>query len=155
MKKQIIYCVFIIVCLSLSGCAAPNVDSNIYSAEQVQQPMRVYLGTVLSVNNVQIKNQNQPSGVGTVAGGVAGAIIGSAMGHGPDRDVATVFGALLGAGVGTVAEQNGSTIPGLEIEVDLDDGKKVLIVQGKDQLFTVGERVRVVEDADGHMRVRS
>ncbi len=155
MKKQGIYIVLVAICLMVSGCAGPYMGSSVYSNEQLNQPMKVYQGTVLSVTDVQIKNQNQPSGIGTVAGGVAGAIVGSAIGHGPDRDVTTLLGGLVGAGLGTAAEQSGAIIPGLEVEVKLDEGRKVLIVQRKDHIFTVGEKVRVLEDSDGHMSVRS
>jgi len=40
------------------------------------------------------------------------------------------------------------------VEVELDDGRLMVIVQGKDDEYVVGDRVRVVESRDGTLRVR-
>jgi outer membrane lipoprotein SlyB len=43
---------------------------------------------------------------------------------------------------------------GVELEVELDDGRLMLIVQEKDDVYAVGDRIRVVEAQDGTLRVR-
>jgi hypothetical protein len=42
-----------------------------------------------------------PAGAGTVAGAFAGAVIGSQLGHGPDRVAGMAFGSVLGAVIGS------------------------------------------------------
>jgi outer membrane lipoprotein SlyB len=61
---------------------------------------------------------------------------------------------LAGAAAGSAAEKARATRPGLEIEVELDDGRLMVIVQEKDDEFAVGDRVRLLRSPDGTMRIR-
>jgi outer membrane lipoprotein SlyB len=61
---------------------------------------------------------------------------------------------LAGAAAGSAAERSASQKAGLEIEVELDDGRIMVIVQEKDDEYAVGDRVRIVQASDGTMRVR-
>ena len=47
-----------------------------------------------------------------------------------------------------------ATRPALEIEVKLDDGRLMVVVQEKDDEFAVGDRVRLLQSPDGKMRIR-
>ena len=42
----------------------------------------------------------------------------------------------------------------LMVEVELDDGRLMVIVQEKDDEFAVGDRIRLLQSRDGTMRIR-
>jgi outer membrane lipoprotein SlyB len=56
--------------------------------------------------------------------------------------------------LGSAAEKSSNQIPGLEIEVEMDDGRIMAVVQPKDDEFSVGDRVRLLKGQDGSYRVR-
>lgn len=138
--------------LVMIGCQTTSQGSKTYTRQQAQRALTVYSGTVLKVAEVQI--QGEQTGAGAVIGGVAGGIVGSTIGQGRGRRLATTAGALGGAAAGSAAEKARATRPALEIEVELDDGRLMVIVQEKDDEFAVGDRVRLVQSPDGTMRVR-
>jgi outer membrane lipoprotein SlyB len=133
-----------------TGCQTSQ-GSKTYTRGQAQNPMQIYYGTVLRVSDVTI--ESNPSGVGAGAGGVVGGVVGSTIGKGSGRVLATTAGALAGAAAGAAAEKAVGTKPALEIEVELDDGRLMVIVQEKDDVFNVGDRVRLIQSG-GTMRVR-
>ncbi len=133
-----------------AGCQTGQ-GSKTYTRGQAQTPMQIYYGTVLRVSDVTI--ESKPSGVGAGAGGVAGGVVGSTIGKGSGRVLATTAGALAGAAAGAAAEKAMGAKPALEIEVELDDGRLMVIVQEKDDVFNVGDRVRLIQSG-GAMRVR-
>lgn len=137
---------------AMTGCETSSQGSKTYTRGQAQQAMDVYTGTVLNVANVTIEPDE--TGGAAAAGGVAGGVVGSTIGNGSGRTLATLGGALAGAAVGNKAEQSMRTKAALEIEVELDDGRTMVVVQEGDDTFTAGDRVRVVVDARGTTRVR-
>jgi outer membrane lipoprotein SlyB len=156
MKKRRLALMFIIV-LSIitvcTGCTSTSQGSKTYTRTQAQSALTVYYGTVLNVADVQI--QTETSGVvGGIAGAVMGGVLGSTIGGGSGRAVATTAGALGGAAAGSKAEEKLKIKPGVELEVELDDGRLMIIVQEKDDEYAVGDRIRVVEAQDGTLRVR-
>lgn len=136
----------------LMGCQPTSQGSKTYKAGHAQRAQSVYYGTVLNVAEVQI--QHEETGAGAVGGAVVGGIIGSTIGKGRGRKLATTAGALGGAAAGSAAEQARAMRPGLEIELELDDGRILVVVQEKDDEYAVGDRVRLIESPDGTMRVR-
>ena len=144
-------CVAIATVLLTWGCQTSQ-GSRTYSPGQAQQAMRVYYGTVLKVSEVQI--QSQQTGIGAVGGAVVGGIVGSTIGSGRGRKLATTGGTLAGAAAGSAAEGAMATKPALEIEVEMDDGRIMVVVQEKDDEFAVGDRIRLIEARDGTLRVR-
>jgi outer membrane lipoprotein SlyB len=136
--------------LLIAGCQTSQ-GSKTYTRGQAQTPMQVYYGTVLQVSDVTI--ESKPTGIGTGAGGVVGGVVGSTIGSGTGRVLATTAGALAGAAAGAAAEKAAGTRAGLEIEVELDDGRILVVVQEKDDVYNVGDRVRLVQSG-GTMRVR-
>ena len=52
------------------------------------------------------------------------------------------------------AEQQTRTKAALELEVELDNGRIMVVVQEEDDVFVVGDRVRVIVDSRGVTRVR-
>lgn len=151
-KKAFISLLTVLVFAVIAGCQHAGTGSKTYSPGQAQKAMEVYYGTVLNVSEVQIKHAE--SGVGAVAGGVAGGVAGSTIGGGGGKKLATVGGALAGAAVGGAAERAAATRPGVEIELELDDGRILVIAQEKDDEYAVGDRVRLLKSSDGTMRVR-
>ena len=146
------YAVAIFVSTALLGCQPGSQGSKTYKPGQAQQAMSVYYGTVLNVADVQI--QHEESGAGAVGGAVVGGIVGSTIGGGSGSTLATTAGALGGAAAGSAAERSRAMRPGVEIELELDDGRIMVVVQEKDDEYVVGDRVRLIESGDGTMRVR-
>lgn len=139
-----------IVGLLLTGCT--NYSGTTYSGNQVRSVQTVEYGTVVSVQPVQLTEDN-PAMLGTLGGAVIGGIVGNMFGGGKGRTLATIAGATLGAAGGYAGEKAVTKQNGLEIEVQLENGKTLSIVQGADQSFSVGERVRVLRGVDGSARV--
>jgi outer membrane lipoprotein SlyB len=141
-----------IATVTLTGCDTASQGSKTYTRGQAQQQMKVYTGTVLNVAQVTIEPET--TGGGAVAGAATGGIVGSTIGNGRGSTLASVGGALLGTAVGAKAEQKIRTKAGLELEVELDDGRILVIVQEADDVFLVGDRIRVIVDSKGVSRVR-
>ena len=129
--------------LSIAGCAVTPNSSNVYSARQTQGEQTVRMAVVESVRNVTI--DKGASGVGTVAGAALGGIAaGSTIGRGNGALAAGIVGALAGGAVGNQIESNRANRPGLEITVRLDSGELRAITQDADEMFRVGDRVRLL-----------
>lgn len=145
--------IVILACIVLlaSGCASSR-SGQIYSREQARSGHEVEMGTVEAVTEVMIEGTKTP--VGAVAGGIMGGVLGSAVGGGSGKRIATAAGALGGAAAGAAAEEKITQKKGLEIQIKLDSGKTVAIVQEADEVFNAGDRVRVLTGPDGTKRVR-
>ncbi|MBC7375997.1 MAG: glycine zipper 2TM domain-containing protein [Burkholderiaceae bacterium] len=72
-------------------------------------------GEVNGIGNSQI-------GVGTVAGGVLGAVLGNQIGHGNGRTAATVLGAAGGAYAGNAVEKNMKKVTVYQMHIRMNDG---------------------------------
>lgn len=138
--------------LSLSACMTESRSGSVYSRDQARVSHSVYYGTILRVADVTIEGSN--TGMGTLAGGAAGGVLGSTIGSGSGRAIATVGGAIVGGLAGAAVEKGATTSAGVELEVELDNGELLAIVQEKDAVYNVGDRVRVLRDARGTARVR-
>ena len=136
----------------MAGCQSTSQGSKTYTRGQAQTAMQVYYGTVLSVADVTIAKKE--TGVGAVGGAVVGGILGSTIGSGRGKKLATTGGVLAGAAAGSAAEKGAGKKAGLEVEVELDDGRIMVVVQEKDDQYAVGDRVRIIQGNDGTMRVR-
>jgi outer membrane lipoprotein SlyB len=151
--KTLNFLVFLALLLVFSaGCQTTSQGSRTYTRGQAQTKLSVYSGTVLNVADVRI--QTEETGAGAVVGGVAGGVAGSTVGSGGGRKLATVGGAILGGVAGSQVEKGIGNRPGIEIEVELDNGRIIVVVQEPDDTFVVGDRVRVIEAPDGNIRVR-
>ncbi|WP_148896983.1 outer membrane lipoprotein [Geothermobacter ehrlichii] len=141
----------IVLALILVGCA-PSTSGKVYSRDQTRISHSVYYGTVLRAEPVTIEGTQ--SGAGTLAGGALGGVLGSSVGSGSGRSLAVVGGAIAGAVAGSIAEKKATTVPGIELEVELDNGEIIVVVQEADDVYRVGDRVRVIKDARGTTRIR-
>lgn len=145
-----VLCLLAVSLLATTGCA--NISGNAYKADETRSAQTVQYGTVRSVRQVQVDGDTDGT-VGAVGGGVVGGVLGHLVGGGSGRTVGAVVGALAGAGLGYAGEKAVTTQTGLEIEVELDNGQILSVVQGADQVFSAGERVRVLRADNGRARV--
>ena len=150
----------------LSGCPA-TMSGSAYTRDQVQQAQEVRLGYVESVRPVMIEGTK--SGVGAVSGAALGGVAGSSIGKGKGQVAGAVGGAVLGGlagstvggGRGQIAATvggavaggaagnaiAGTTRAGVEVTVQLDNGRTVAVVQeGSPDQFRAGDRVNVASD---------
>ncbi len=152
LKSFGLFFVVVLSALLLSACMTESRSGKVYSRDQARVTHSVYYGTILSVADVTIEGTN--TGTGTFAGGAMGGVLGNAVGNGTGRAIATVGGAIVGGLAGSAIEKSATTSAGVELEVELDNGELLAIVQEKDALYNVGDRVRVLRDARGTARVR-
>lgn len=102
-------------------------------------------GVVEGVRSVQ--REGDAKGVGAVAGGVLGAVVGNQIGGGNGRTAMTVLGAVGGGLAGHEVEKRVRTETWYEMRVRMDDGSVRTVTQR--QAVAAGARV-VVEN--GHLR---
>jgi outer membrane lipoprotein SlyB len=125
----------------LFGCAAGTGGKD-YSREQTRAAQEVQMGVVESVREVNIEGTKTPVGAG--AGAVVGGVAGSTVGSGRGSVVGAAVGAVLGGLGGAAAEEGITRQKGVEITVKLDSGRLLAITQAADEVFQVGDRVRVL-----------
>lgn len=102
------------------------------------------LGVVESVREVSTPAA-ESNGVGPIAGGIAGAVIGNQFGKGNARNVATVLGAAAGAFGGKEIEKRVRATKHWEVNVRLDDGSSRTITSEAAPYWRGGERVRLLD----------
>jgi outer membrane lipoprotein SlyB len=115
---------------------------------QVEAPRPVVkagnLATVQSVR--EVKDPGQHTGLGPIAGGIAGAVLGDQVGgKGNTRKVLTVLGAAGGAYAGREIEKQARATKHWEIDVRSDDGATETIRSDVAPPYNAGDRVRLVE----------
>jgi len=102
-------------------------------------------GVVEAVHTVQQKGQGGT--VGMVGGGVAGALVGSQIGHGGGKTVAELAGAAGGAFLGNEIEKKVNTTNRYDVVVRLEGGGSQTVSYAAQPGFNVGSRVRVENGA--------
>ena len=151
-KKDLVLVFGVAIAACCTSCLHSSQGSTTYTRDQAQRQLSVYYGTLLKVSDVKI--QAEQTGVGAVAGGVVGGVAGSAIGNGSGSRIGAAVGAVGGMLAGQAAEKSLGTKDGVELEVSLDPGRLIVVVQEKDAQFAVGDRVRIIQSPDGKMRVR-
>lgn len=137
----------------MAGCAGPSRTGDGYTVRETRQPMQVQTGTIESVRVVRLE-QARESGVGTAAGAVVGGVAGSNVGRGKGAIVGSVLGAVAGGVAGSQIERAAGDRQGWEIVLRTDDGRTLAIVQeAGSENFAPGQRVRLLTDARGQVRV--
>ncbi len=137
--------------LGLAGCVTP-MSGDVYSQNSAMQMQNVQYGTIQSLRGVQIAGNGSP--VGMIGGAVVGGLLGSGVGGGLGRDLATVGGAIAGGVAGSAIENNVTQQNGVELVVRLDNGRAVSSVQAVGgQMFSPGQRVQVITAPNGTTRV--
>lgn len=98
-------------------------------------------GVIETVRQVHVKGNG--TGLGAVAGGVTGAIVGSQFGRGNGRTAMGVAGAAGGAFAGHEIEKSVRTTTSYKVVVRMEDGSVRTVYQSAAPAFGVGEKVRV------------
>ncbi len=132
-----------IVSVLFTSCAQDSLTGDTYSRSEAGQAQAVRTGRVTSIRYVKIEGGNT---AGSVLGGVAGGVLGNQIGGGSGRTAATVGGAALGMVAGSHIEKGVNSRQGIEIQVKLDQGGTISVVQEVNprESFSVGDRVRVL-----------
>jgi outer membrane lipoprotein SlyB len=102
-------------------------------------PVCTTCGVIDSYSAVQV--QGQTNGVGAVAGGVGGAVLGSQIAGRHNRTLGGVIGAIGGGLLGNTIEQHERTTTMYDVHVRMNDGSMRTIRQAT--VPQVGERVSV------------
>lgn len=127
---------------TVAGCATPGLGGSDYSRGQVRGEQSVRLGVVEQVRPVKIDGTR--TGTGAAAGAVLGGVGGSAAGGGRGQVATTVAGAIVGGIIGQAAENSATSKEGVEVTIHLESGKLIAVTQEADEIFQVGDRVRVL-----------
>ena len=98
-------------------------------------------GSVDSVTAVQRSTKPDGPGLGVIAGGVAGAVLGNQVGRGNGRAAATILGAIGGGWAGNAIERNVRKETVYQVGVRMDDGSRRTIEVA--QPPTVGSKITV------------
>jgi outer membrane lipoprotein SlyB len=134
--------VLIVLSSSLCGCTT-DLTNDHYTATDVRAMADVNFGKILHLREVTIDGSN--SGIGSNGGSSLGSIAGASNGFGLKSFATSAAGGMFGAIVGTGAEEAATRKHGLELIIQLDNGRNVAVVQEKDKTaFHVGQRVRVM-----------
>jgi outer membrane lipoprotein SlyB len=102
-------------------------------------------GTVESIRPVEVRGD--ATGLGVVAGGLTGAVVGHQMGNGRGNTAMTVIGAAGGAFAGNEIEKNMKKHVVYRVTVRMDDGSFRTLSQASVPAFAPGDKVRVVQGA--------
>lgn len=126
-----------------ASCAQDSLTGDTYSRNESGQAQAVRNGRITSIRYVKIEGD---STAGTLIGMGVGGLLGNQIGSGTGRTVATIAGGLAGGAAGSHAGQAATSKQGIEIQVKLDEGGSVSIVQevNSRESFAVGDRVRVL-----------
>jgi len=127
--------------LIAGGCAYPAGPAD-YRGYEVRGEQSVRFGVVESVREVHITARD--TGVGTAGGAALGMVAGSNVGGGTGQVAGAIGGAILGGIIGNNIERSANEHPGLEVTVRLDSGRFISVVQGMEEPFRPGERVRIL-----------
>ena len=137
--------------LVLAACGA-NLNIDRYETSGAGNVNTVSEGVIINVRPVTIAPEDGE--VGQLAGGIVGGVAGSMVSDNAlAQTIGTVGGAVLGGYLGGKAQEGLSMQRGMKYIVKLDSGKSVTLTQGDDVVFSVGQRVYVL-DADYDERAR-
>ncbi len=101
----------------------------------------VTCGVVMDVKEVQVKGEG--TGLGAVAGGAVGAVVGNQFGRGDGRTVMTVAGGVGGALAGNEIEKHARSGKRYDINVRMQGGRIATVSSDTAPAWKAGDRVRV------------
>ncbi|MBI3901720.1 MAG: glycine zipper 2TM domain-containing protein [Nitrosomonadales bacterium] len=133
----------------IGGCASSK-SGDVYSRDEARRVQTVLLGTVEGSRPIRIEGTK--SDIGTGAGAVVGAIAGSSAGQGKGSAIGSVVGAVVGGVAGAAAEEGLTRENGVEVTIRLESGRLISVVQGGDEKFQPGDKVRIMQSG-GDTRV--
>lgn len=101
---------------------SPAPSASPYPAYSTPAPVCAVCGSVESVTPVERSSKPAGVGIGTVAGGVLGAVLGNQVGHGGGRTAATILGAVGGGFAGNAIEGKMRKETVYQVDVRMEDG---------------------------------
>ena len=140
---------------TLSACNEQGVQPGVVQTSAAGG-YRGEAGRVIGVRDVNLSERKAGVSDGTLIGGgiggVGGAVAGAAIGGTAGSAVlGGVLGAVGGAIAGTAIDRN-SSVRGIEVTIQKDDGTQVTIAQRDDGDVQMGDRVIIVYDGNGVAR---
>ena len=147
--------VFGCVSVLLTGCARNISASSYDARTLSGPALNSYPGTVVSIRRVVVENGDslEDNQTGAILGAAAGGLGGNMIGQGKGRAFWTGVGALAGGVAGAYAEKNLKAQEAYEYVIRLDDGRMKTVVQGVDTFFPNGARVILIEGDKGRSRL--
>jgi outer membrane lipoprotein SlyB len=123
-----------------------SVQEPIYQeVAEIQKPV-VQPGLLGMVESIaEVKEPGEAKGLGVVAGGVAGAVLGHQVGSGRGNKIATILGAVGGAIAGNHVEKQARAEKRWDVTVRLDDGTTQTFSSPAEPFWHAGDRVRLHE----------
>lgn len=120
--------------------------SHNYSSNQSSGNASVcaHCGVVLSVNEIDAEGSG--SGLGVVAGGVVGGLLGNQVGAGSGRDLATIAGVVGGAFAGNKVEKVAKKTRSYNIVVKMNSGDERTFNQTTVPNVVSGDKVKIEND---------
>lgn len=116
MKKIVLSALLAALSITLVACA-PNISPDTISASNANQVQTALEGVIISKRPVTVKGDSNLLGTGL--GAVAGGLAGSTVGGGKGKALATLGGAVLGGAAGNVIQDKMETQQGIEYIVKL------------------------------------
>lgn len=130
---------------SARTATAPKTTSAATSTAQHAAASCTGCGMVESVATVE--RPASTTGVGAVAGGLTGALLGNQIGRGNGRTVMTLAGGAGGAYLGNKVEQNTRRVSSYKIVVRMENGNQRTVYQTEAPNVAVGGQVQIVGNA--------
>jgi outer membrane lipoprotein SlyB len=145
MKHKILVSVGILILAGMLSACTPDISPMNYTADQTGQAARTVRGVIIAATPVKVAGGGQNSGIGTIAGAVAGGAAGSAIGGGTRANIiGGVGGAVLGGIVGNAVQQGLTTQTGIQYQVKQTNGVMVTVTQGANPPLGIGQHVFVI-----------
>lgn len=129
----------------VAGGIPPDYTPAPVAASTSAAPPCVDCGVIANVR--QVTNEGKPSGAGAVIGGLAGAALGSNIGRGNTRTVASIAGAIGGGLLGNSIEKSRSQTTSYEVSLRMDDGSTRTIASDTLPSWRIGDKVKLVSGA--------
>lgn len=120
----------------------PQVEAPYPTVVAAAKPSCADCGTVESMREIDSKGEG--TGLGAVAGGLGGLVLGHQVGKGTGNAIATVLGAAGGAIAGHQIEKNARKTKSYEISVRMEDGGYRTVASATAPAWRTGDQVRIV-----------
>jgi outer membrane lipoprotein SlyB len=149
--------VLLLVVATAFGCASYRREKRAQkraARAEAMGPSETAEGEVTEVRMVTIEGSS--STWGTLLGAGTGYAVGRSVTSGRSsttRTVGRVGGAVAGGAAGSAVSKKLNETQGIEIKIELDDGRVVTVVQKAGRVFQVGDSVVVTIRGDGKARV--
>ena len=128
-----------------SGVPPDYLPPPVAASDPPAPPPCLDCGVVANVR--QVTKEGKPSGAGAVIGGLAGAVLGSNIGRGNTRTVASIAGAVGGGLLGNTIEKSQGKTTSYEVSLRMQDGSTRTIPSDTMPAWRIGDNVKLVGGA--------